>query len=157
MHRQVAAAILISVLLPAISSSETSVVVVQDPPGVIFAAAASGRLKASDPFFNLDGPFWTPSTTDIVRLEERFPSFLHSSKASGCKLLRQNTREHIRQYFGFSRNKVRLIYINGFCDAFSQDWKETLVFVMDGGDCFYQAVYDPTADRFLECYVNGVS
>jgi hypothetical protein len=152
----VAAASLVSALSLGISS-EPSVVVVEDPPGVIFSASAAGQMKASDPFFKLDGPFWTPTQADILQLEKRFPAFLRSSKASACKLLPWNNYKHIRQYFGFSRNQMKLIYINGFCDDFSTEWKEHLVFALDGGDCFYQAVYDPTAGGFLECYVNGVS
>ena len=94
----------------------------------------------------------------MVELEAAFPSFIKSKRASGCERLRTARFEYKRQYYGFSHEGRSLIYVNAFCDPDDLFyWETTFVMVFDGGDCFYQATYDPVAHEFVECYVNGVA
>jgi hypothetical protein len=50
---------------------------------------------------------------------------------------------------------VPLIYTNFFCVDEFDYWLESMVFVMDGGECFFQVLYDPAADSFSRLRVNG--
>jgi len=77
---------------------------------------------------------------------------------SACERLLHSRFQYQRQYFGFSRRGTQLIYVNGLCrTADTPYWRTNFVSVADGGDCYYQATYDPVAHSFVECQVNGVA
>lgn len=60
-----------------------------------------------------------------------------------------------RQYAGFIENGERKVYINAFCDDLGIDWKRNVVFVADGGPCYWQAIYNVTTDEIEMLVVNG--
>jgi hypothetical protein len=60
-----------------------------------------------------------------------------------------------RQYAGFVEDGERKVYINAFCDDMGIDWKRTVVFVMDGGACYWQAVYNVETGEVEWLTVNG--
>lgn len=65
--------------------------------------------------------------------------------------------EHQRQYCGLvSGHGERLVFINAFCDRDQQrGWKRHWVFVLDGGDCYWQAVINLTSGRVEWYEENG--
>lgn len=60
-----------------------------------------------------------------------------------------------RQYAGFIEDGERKIYINAFCDDPGMDWKREVVFVLDGGDCYWQAIFNVTTGEVEMLIVNG--
>jgi hypothetical protein len=60
-----------------------------------------------------------------------------------------------RQYAGFIEDGERKIYINAFCTEPALDWKRNVVFVMDGGACFWQAIYNVSTRDVEMLIVNG--
>lgn len=58
-----------------------------------------------------------------------------------------------RQYGGFIENGERKIYINAFCVELD-NWKRGYVMVMDGGPCFWNAVYNVNTGEVEHLYVN---
>jgi hypothetical protein len=64
--------------------------------------------------------------------------------------------EDLRQYLGARDAKGhRLLYVNGFCQAYDIDWKHNWVSVEDGGPCFWQAIIDLTTGTVIRALVNG--
>ena len=125
-------------------------------PGLIFSSTASERLHKDGGSFILTSPFWTPAVGDVVELERVFTNFVASDRAAGCERLLRRQLQHKRQYFGFTSGGKRLIYVNGLCDPDGTPyWMTDFVSVTDGGDCYFQATYDPVARAFTECHVNG--
>ncbi|HZS41732.1 MAG TPA: hypothetical protein VFF06_33105 [Polyangia bacterium] len=95
--------------------------------------------------------FWTPSTADVKRLEDRLPDLVEKSRAL-TKLLPKWGRQYVG-FVGAQRRKV--IWVNLFCvDSFDLDPTQPFV-VSDGGECFCRADYDVVAGTFSNFNCNG--
>jgi hypothetical protein len=83
--------------------------------------------------------YWSPHQEDLVAAEDALADQSHG----------------YRQYAGFIEDGERKIYINAFCDDPGMDWKRNVVFVMDGGACYWQAVYNVDTGEVEMLIVNG--
>ena len=106
----------------------------------------------------IDGS-WQPTNDDIDTIEANlhYISDLRSFGApNGEKIEHPDT--YFRQYLAVFRGGQKRIYINAMCDVkYSTDWRTHLAIVMDGGNCFWQAWYDPATQKFLSLMINGVA
>lgn len=62
------------------------------------------------------------------------------------------------QYYGIIKNDKKVVAINGFCASYWQhakDWRTTMVVVMDGGACFFQAEYSVMDGKIISVRFNG--
>ena len=112
---------------------------------------ASWLLRSDD--------LWTPPADEILKLEEKLPEYLSQSS---MVLFHQppvweRLGEYQRQYIGFERDGKQMIYANYFCDNMGKNWREDLVIVEDGGDCYFQVEYDVKSGLFSKLLVNGES
>jgi|GEM_PF-6869499 len=63
---------------------------------------------------------------------------------------------HYRQYSGVKgANEEELIWINAFCDPSHGNWKRGRIWVLDGGDCYWQAVINLKTRKVEVFEVNG--
>jgi hypothetical protein len=104
----------------------------------------------------IDGS-WQPSRSQIESLEAHLPriSDLTSYGApKGEKV--EHPEQYFRQYLPIVRAGQKLIYVNSLCQTqYISDWRIHIAIVMDGGNCFWQAWYDPTTEKFISLYING--
>ena len=122
--------------------------------------------------------YWTPSAADVVELERRLPPFLEQrlagDKAEVAKLAwidRSKSaaaldQKHVasilgrlartrRQYVGIVVDGTRRIVVNCFPIEGFPDWDRQFVFVLDGGDWFWEVQYDVASRSFLRFQYNG--
>ena len=101
--------------------------------------------------------YWTPIEEDIQTLEGNLDSFLreHAESFRRQPPVWEQLSDYKRQYAGVIINGKRVIYGNFFCTETGVDWREEWVFVMDGGDCFFQLQFDMESGTFTELLVNG--
>ena len=101
--------------------------------------------------------YWTPTEEDVLLLEDKIPSFLreHSNSFRREPPVWEQLDNYKRQYAGLILNGRRIIYGNFFCSDRGTDWKQDWVFVMDGGDCFFQLQFDVESRTFNGLMVNG--
>ena len=107
------------------------------------------------------GGIWQPTKEDVAGLEA---SLEHISRLeaenwpakSGVHI--DHPERYFRQYIGVIRDWKLRIYVNAFCSDLqpSPAWQRRLYQIMDGGTCAWQAIYDPSARRFLSLRINGV-
>ena len=116
-----------------------------DPQGVIFSAE---QLKDQEFFIHIPGPYWTPSKEQVDNLEKNLSAYLKERSKT------MDLSKFKRQYFGYSLNGKQVIYVNAGCRNFG-DYKTTIVFIEDGGPCFFRATFDPETDKFVSFSVNG--
>ena len=64
-----------------------------------------------------------------------------------------------RQYIAvLNKQNHKIVYINCFCNPSEHDYKrKDWVFVMDGGNCFFQMKIDLTVKKVIEYSENGVA
>ena len=103
--------------------------------------------------------YWTPSEDDILKLEEKIGEYLSQNPSQFYRQppVWERLDEYQRQYIGIERGDKQIIYGNYFCDSGRVNWREELVIVEDGGDCFFQIEYDVESEVFIKLLVNGVS
>ncbi len=130
-----------------------------DFEAVVFSAEASEANNFGDyTVFPNPTDYWTPTEADILALEANLEPFL----AENAELFRREPPietwlpDYARQYYGFVRDGEQFIYGNFLCARdLLLDHPEDIVIVMDGGDCFFQLIYQPTTQAFSNLMVNG--
>ena len=61
-----------------------------------------------------------------------------------------------RQYVAILNSKgEKEVWVNCFCGAGNQNWKNNLIFVLDGGNCFFNLKINLTTGKYYELMVNG--
>jgi hypothetical protein len=122
---------------------------------VIFDAEAARKSMSSE----AEGKFWTPTLSDVLAFEEKLPAYLREHHQNRRKEpLWKRASGYKRQYFGMTRKGARVIYGNFFCHVPSTraaDWHTVPVQVEDGGDCYFNVVYDVKRGAFQDLMVNG--
>ena len=100
--------------------------------------------------------FWTPSTDDILRLEEGVVEYLRQNSGAFYRQppVWERLDEYRRQYIGYAIEGKKIIYGNFFCSE-EDNWQQEFVMVIDGGDCYFQVKYDVESGKFIYLAVNG--
>lgn len=103
--------------------------------------------------------FWTPSESDILILEESIAVYLseNSFLFFGEPPEGEQLAAYQRQFIGIEHDGSRIIYGNYFCRNMGIDWRDVIVSVEDGGDCYFQVKYDVDSGMFTMLMVNGQS
>lgn len=126
------------------------------PNGVIFTAEQS---EESLPWLVPEAEgVWTPTAADVAALEADLIPYLHTAENPWLRPeppIWERVPDYKRQYLGILEDGEQVIYANFFCDAYSGEWREELVLVSDGGDCFFQVKYNVATGEFYDLSVNG--
>jgi hypothetical protein len=101
--------------------------------------------------------YWTPAGADVQALEAGLVTFLQASPPQASPMLWEKQSTYRPQYAGLLRNGQRLIYASFFCDTLGEDWQREVIFVLDGGDCFFQLTYNMERGTYGNLIVNGES
>ena len=123
---------------------------------VVFDQEQAEEMKVANWLFEVDG-FWTPSEEDILKLEGGLAGYLSQNSEQFYRQppVWERLDAYQRQYFGIERDGKQVIYGNYFCDNLGMDWRQDLVTVLDGGECFFQVEYDVEGGKFIWLMVNG--
>lgn len=103
---------------------------------------------------------WEPTVADINDLEASLAQITAlSSKEQDTDEQIDHPDQYFRQYLAVVVNGKRTIFVNAFCsnEGHWNDWRKRLVIVMDGGKCFWNALYDPATQSFSDLKINGVA
>jgi hypothetical protein len=104
---------------------------------------------------------WTPTEADVMQLEEDLLPFLRQAEHPWLRPdppIWERVIDYKRQYLGLIVAGERVVYANFFCSAHEEvDWQRELVFVLDGGDCYFRVKYKPDTGEFYDLDVNGES
>lgn len=129
--------------------------------GVIFS-----EKRASEFSFILDKAyteFWEPSISDISRAEKCIRQHLvsvqqdpDSYQKEHAAYILENLGEYRRQYVGIVVDGEKRIWTNSFYfdDGF-QNWEHDPVYVIDGGNHYWQIEYDLLRDECINFHVHG--
>ncbi len=126
-----------------------------DQNWVIFTKEQAERKEVASWLVTCDG-LWTPSEDNIRQLEDNLPAYL-SQQASLFSSSSGQLEDYKRQYIGIERTGRQIIFGNFFCSYQRFEWQTNLLFVEDGGDCFFQVEYDVANSAFIGIWVNGES
>ena len=61
-----------------------------------------------------------------------------------------------RQYMASINSKgEKEVWVNCFCDTWDKNWRKKLIFVKDGGNCYFNLKINLTTGQYYELMVNG--
>jgi hypothetical protein len=100
---------------------------------------------------------WEPTVADINDLESNLPQISVLS-GTGTEHI-DHPDSYFRQYLAVVVNGKKSIFVNALCTNKDHltDWRKRLVFVHDGGKCFWHVTYDPATQKFTDLEINGVA
>lgn len=100
----------------------------------------------------IDG-YWTPAQFDIDGVFTTTVKYIQASEEDNIRPLADYKHQHI----GFISDSKQYIYNNYFCDSinFDTEWYSNLISVDDGGNCFFQSVYDVAEQEIISLSING--
>jgi len=145
--KRIACAIAVSVLLGGCSAESISTSGIE---GRIFPASQANFVGDATGRKGLT--YWTPSESDVAGAFPRIQAFLKSEAPSIAARLTQ----YRCQYFGIIVEGKKRIYCNFFHrDGGNPDWQSEPLFVLDGGDWYFQLEYDLESEKCLDLRING--
>lgn len=122
-------------------------VTVNGYPGVVAPRdEAEGMVRSEDAVTG----YWLPDERWLTRAEDA----VVREAADITDEDRQPRIGGYRQYAGYITNGERKIFINSMCTEFD-GWRSNGILVMDGGPCFWNAVYNVDTDEIELLIVNG--
>jgi hypothetical protein len=135
----------------------------EEPFQVVRTASFEGVIipgeKAKDFIRGISGSVenevWTPRKNDILKLEKRIGGYLKTAASKASPRLWSRLPSYKRQYVGVVRGGRKMIFASFFCQTGSADWKTTPIMVLDGGDCYFNILYDTTTAEFSNLQING--
>ena len=137
-------------ILCALLAGCTSTVATSGIEGVIFPARKADF--AMEVTGRKDAQGWTPSKTEIAKAMPQIKTFLGKQAPS----IASSLQEYRCQYFGVVVDGKKRIYCNFFRrSSWDEGWRIEPVFVLDGGDDFFQLEYDVKSKQCLNFTVNG--
>lgn len=100
--------------------------------------------------------YWNPSEIEINDMFVTLVKYLQSTDEDQNI---GNLENYRHQHFGYISADKQYIYNNYFCDNFDTDveWRTTFISVSDGGNCFFQAIFDVSNQEIINLYINGES
>jgi hypothetical protein len=129
--------------------------------GVIFS-----ENRAREFSFLFDGSsyaFWKPSVEDVARAEACIRQVLVSVRedpddyrSEHAAFILENLEQYRRQYVGIAVEGEKRIWVNTFFDdGLFPDWMREPVYVLDGGNHFWQIEYHLLEGECTDFYVHG--
>ena len=115
-----------------------------------------GNVVAEEKWIKVDGGKWDPSPKMISDLKTKIEFYVRS-QAKTQKSELQNWQTYTFQYQGIEERGKKYIFINALCKDFSKDrdLSKEIIYVFDGGSCYFSLKYDPKSNDFFDLIING--
>lgn len=98
--------------------------------------------------------YFTPEDEQIRRFEAGLAAHLRASPPRRSPELHAKYAPYHRRYVGMKINGEMKLYASFYCPSF-EGWERPDVDVDDGGDCYFQVVYDVARGAYESVTVNG--
>jgi len=103
---------------------------------------------------------YTPAEDDIEAAEKLLIEGMEMQKMGTVnRLLNRKPEDYFRQFVGAINSKgEKIIWVNCFCkteESSFKDWKKNIVYVKDGGNCFFNLKTNISANTLTDFFVNG--
>lgn len=120
-----------------------------------------------------NGKTTTLTTEDFLKIDNLLTNCVNDYNGKQVKQFEKNNKEnpeynlnkknflidlteYKRQYVATINSKgEKEVWVNCFCDAMSFNWKQHLVFVFDGGKCYFNLKINLTTGQYYDFIING--
>lgn len=139
-------------MMPAAALTETT-------DYVIFSAELALAQVGKDPTRTIGIgklPYFEPSQSSVDLFKSALSDYLQANQ----DVVLLDLSDYRFQFIGLSVRGKDAVFANAFCRYHWSDdssWRETLVVVDDGGNCYFQATYDTDSHTIIWLMINGVA
>lgn len=127
----------------------------KDFEGVIFAQASAEQMGLDFVVGKKVDGYWTPDRDAVLTFEQRLGPYLQQAAPQTYPGPLRDINVYRRQYVGILVNGQRVIFTNFFCTTDDFDWQREIVFVLDGGSCYFEVKYDVETGEFYDLSIHG--
>ena len=148
-----------------VTGPENILIEMPEYTGVIFSKSAASEWNFL--FDEATTEFWEPSGDDVSRAEECIRRFLAAAphdpnlkdhEKEDAAFVLENLEAYRRQYVGIDVDGEKRIWCNAFISYDSYpDWQSAPVYVLDGGNSYWEIEYVPLKDECVRFHVHGES
>lgn len=130
--------------------------------------------KSNNWFFNENDPT-SLTSKDIEQIEKLLTLCIFKYNSKEQKIYNQVEKNNVENKEYFERNFIDLskykrqyvatinskgekeIWVNFFCDTWDSDWKNEIIVVFDGGNCFFNLKLNLKKKKYFELRINRVA
>ncbi len=101
---------------------------------------------------------WLLTPKEALLFEAGLQDYLRENPDPRSPKLWEKLSEYKRQYAGVIVEGKQLIYTSFICNSFAEDnddWQRDVLIISDGGDCFFNIMFDPAEGNYFDLYVHG--
>lgn len=124
---------------------------------VVFSDEDTEEAAKEHPMIGLQAPYWEPTTSDMKSIKAALSAYLRLHRRDLGSDVTERLDEYRLQLLGYSDGGAKFVLVNGFCKSFwgsHPSWKDSLVFVLDGGSCLFHASYGIQGSKIVRFEVN---
>lgn len=122
---------------------------------LVLNVALAQNVNTKDRWVQVEGGAWVPAAEMVEKIKGQIESFVRNQASVEGRIL-PAWKNYTFQYQGQEERGRKVVFVNAFC-ADGSRWKvhQKMVFVFDGGACFFSVKYDPDKGRFFDLFING--
>jgi len=102
------------------------------------------------------------ATDDMNTDEQKWKKYLDSIMVLKKIKIESHIKMELKNYqyqliAGLNGKKEKIVLVNAFCDSMGVNWRKDIVFVNDGGRCFFNLKINLYKHKVFDFIVNGVA
>lgn len=102
------------------------------------------------------GGAWQPTRDEVAEARYQLEPYVWQQASQQGERLPDWGR-YTFQYQGQERDGRKILLVNAFCSEPPASAATEMVFVFDGGPCYFTADWDPVGKRFIGIRFNGIA
>jgi hypothetical protein len=120
-----------------------------------FTLIVAIHAHAQNAWVRVHGGSWEPDSQVVTELRAGLERYVKATARGQGRELR-NWAEYIFQYQGREEKGQKYILVNAICRR-DPEWnlEKQLIFVFDGGPCFFNLRFDPKRRQYYDLAING--
>lgn len=127
--------------------------------GLFVALPITAVAQASGPWHEVAGGAWQVSREVLVHMKDKVAASASKAEIRSARKMQRSVLTDTVQYRGIvdRKSKRKLVELNGMCetDKTPDELRRSWVRTLDGGNCYYGAMYDPVRKEFVTFVFNG--
>jgi len=128
--------------------------------GVILDGQRLEQFPAETAGLDISAPYWTPTAEQASLADMAVLDHLRRMDTTRSRQISDAISDYKRQYVGYTVGGKQWMLVNAMCRQYweSQEiWKSSVVVVLDGGTCFFNARFEMATSTVHSLEINGDS
>jgi len=117
-------------------------------------AVSSQALTEQHGWFKVSNGTWDPPEQMVIDIKTTIEAYVMAEAARSSRELHP-WPEYSFQFGGDASQGTRFVLVNAFCTPPPPEPERNMVYVLDGGSCYFTVKYNPDKSQFYDLRING--